>query len=119
MSRQGKKTKAGRILTRFLEEIAEEKTELGEDDVLITKAEALARLIWKRALGYTELNVKTNKDEYHAPEHSKIGLIFDRVEGRAATAGEDVKGKIPLSKRVDEVGKKRISEAGGISADGS
>ena len=61
-SKHGKKTKAGKLLTRFLEEIAEERTELGEGDTLITKAEALARIIWSRALGYRELDVKTNVD---------------------------------------------------------
>ncbi len=116
MSKHGRKTKAGKLLTRFLETIAEEKTELGEDDELITKAEALARLIWKRALGYKEVNVKDGiiHNTIYAPEQSKIGLIFDRIEGRAPTAGEDKTEKVPLSKRVSEVGKKNIAQAGDL-----
>ncbi len=115
MNKHGRKTKAGKLLTQFLETIAEEKTELGENDELITKAEALARLIWKRALGYKELDVKTNTDRYYPPEHSKIGLIFERIEGKAPMAGEDKTKKTPLSARVSEVGKKNIAQAGGMS----
>ncbi len=115
MNKHGRKTKAGKLLTRFLETIAEEKTELGEDGDLITKAEALARLIWKRALGYKEADIKTGVELIHPPEQSKIGLIFDRIEGRAPTASEDKKEKVPLSKRVSEVGKENIAAAGGLN----
>jgi len=111
------KTKAGKVLTRYLEIISEEKTEMikGADGVdrLATKAEALARIIWKRALGYKELDVKTNTDIIHQPEQSKIGIIFDRMEGKAPMAGEDTKGKITAAEKVTEVGKKRIADAGG------
>ncbi len=112
------KTKAGKILTRYLEIIAEEKTEMiqGADgeDKLVTKAEALARIIWRRALGYTELDVKSNVDIVHQPEQSKIGLIFDRIEGKAPMAGEDTKNKITAAQRVTELGKDRIFKAGGM-----
>jgi len=112
------KTKAGKILTRYLELIAEEKTETVKDpmtgeDRMATKAEALARLIFKRALGYTELDVKSGADIVHQPEQSKIGIIFDRIEGKAPMAGEDTQGKITAAERVSEVGKKRIADAGG------
>ena len=122
MASNGRKSKAGKLLTRYLEIIAEEKTEMikGADgeDKLATKAEALARLIWKRALGYTELNVKDNVDIVHQPEQSKIGMIFDRIEGRAPTAGEDTKDKITAAQRVSEQGKNRITEAGGTKDKG-
>jgi len=112
------KTKAGKILTRYLEVIAEEKTEMiqGADgkDFMATKAEALARIIWRRALGYTELNVKDGVDIVHQPEQSKIGLIFDRMEGKAPVAGEDTKNKITAADKVSEIGKSRISKAGGM-----
>ncbi len=116
------KSKAGKLLTRFLEIIAEEKTEMiqGADgkDKIATKAEALARLIWKRALGYTELDVKTNADIVHHPEQSKIGLIFDRIEGKAPMAGEDTKDKLTVAQRVSELGKSRITKAGGLDSKG-
>ena len=115
MNKHGRKTKAGKFLSRWLETIAEEKTELGEDDELITKAEALARIIWKRALGYKERDVDTGKYVTHPPEQSKIGMIYDRIEGRAPTAGEDTKEKTPLSKRVSETGKTNIAAAGDMS----
>ncbi len=121
MSKHGRKTRAGKLLTRFLEQIAEEKTELVKDpttgeDKLVTKAEALARVIWNLALGSKEVDPKTGVETIFAPQQSKIGLIFDRIEGRAMPAGEDTKDKLTVAERVSEVGKKRIAEAGGLSA---
>ncbi len=110
---RGKRAKAGKLLTRFLEEIAEEQTELGDGEELITKAEALARLIWKRALGYTDSDVKTGVDTVYAPESSKINIIFERIEGKAPMAGTEKADKLTVSERIKEVGKKRITQAGG------
>lgn len=112
------KSRAGKLLTRFLEVIAEEETECIQDadgeNKMVTKAEALARIIWKRALGYTEHDVKNDIDIVHQPEQSKISTIFDRIEGKAPVAGEDTKDKITAAARVTELGKKRIADAGGM-----
>ena len=59
LSEHGRRTKAGRLLSAFIRQIAEEQTEMVKDpetgeDRMASKAEALARLIWKKALGYTE-----------------------------------------------------------------
>ena len=119
MNSHGKKSKAGKLLTRFLETIAEEETELiidpktGEDRIA-TKAEKLARIIWRDALGYTERDIKNDVDVIHAPNQHRMNMIFERMEGRAPVAGEDTKGKITAAERVSELGKSRISKAGGM-----
>ena len=96
MNERGLRTRAGKLLSSYIRQIAEEETEVIKDpktgdDRMATKAEALARLIWKKALGWTE--VSTVKGElietsYH-PDKALMGLLFDRIEGRApATIGE-------------------------------
>jgi len=114
----GLKVRAGQLLSRFLKEIANEKTELVRDpetgeDRLATKAEALARLIWQMALGWREA-VKTKKgvmeEIIHHPDKAMIHMIFDRLEGRIPyTTVSGDKKKIPVSQRMSEESKKRIN----------
>lgn len=116
----GVKTKAGMLLSGFIKEIAKEKTEFIKDDYnedrMATKAEALARLIWKKALGFTDTVVKTDKngvrktvDVCHEPDRVMIGLLFDRMEGRAPLLVGDRDGKIMIADRVSNEGKNRIN----------
>jgi len=108
--KKGAKIKAGKLLTTFLKEISNESTELvidpatGEDKI-VTKAEALAREIWKRALGYTSSEVKGSvlKETVHIPDKSMMVLIFDRLEG-----------KVPI---LTGVGKKGVTAAERISVE--
>ena len=65
---RGHKTKAGKLLSSFIRAISEEQTEFikadgGGEDRMATKAEALARIMWKEALGYevTEAVYKSGK----------------------------------------------------------
>lgn len=117
MSKNGKKMLAGKLLSKYLTEIAAEETELGKDldggDVMITKAEALARLIWKMALGYKEevinksgLLAKLN----HRPDKPAMGIIFDRLEGRVAQSVAESPNKLSTADRVTEQAKKRIND---------
>ena len=123
-SEHGKKIAAGKLLSKFIREIASEVHDdpviraKGEEAVMVTKAEAIARLMWKAALGYEELvdvykagqkiGVKT---EVHKPDKTFIGMIWDRMEGRASMM--DAKGgsdKAKLADKVSEQGKKRLSQ---------
>ena len=121
-SEHGKKVAAGKLLSKFIREIASEICDdpvikaKGEEAVMLTKAEAIARYIWKMALGYSE-EVEIYKDgakigirpEYHRPDKWAINMIWDRMEGRVGQA--DVKGgsdKASLADKVSEQGKKRL-----------
>ena len=114
---RGTRTRAGKLLSSFIRQIAEEETELIKDahgeDKLATKAEALARLIWKKALGYTEQKVDGGKliDIHHHADKSLMGLLFDRIEGRAPLTIGEGDEKITATERVSEQAKKRINEA--------
>jgi len=112
----GKLTKAGQLLSQFIRSIALEETEFVKDangeDRMTSKAEALARLIWQRALGFTEQKVinKILTDIEHSPDKMMINMIFDRAEGRAPLMGSDKKDRRTIADRVSEQGKKRINK---------
>lgn len=115
-----KAMKAGKLLSRFIRQIAEEQTEFVKDDDgedrMATKAEALARLIWKRALGYTEMILPDPTlppvEVVHGPDQKMLALLYDRMEGRAATASEDETLRPSTAQRVSDQGKKRIAALG-------
>ena len=124
-SEHGKKVIAGKLLSKFIREIASEECDdpvikaKGEEAVMVTKAEAMARYLWKVALGYEETvdvcdkqGKKTGiRPEVHKPDKWAINLIWDRTEGRAGAA--DLKGgsdKASLHEKVSEQGKKRLAQ---------
>lgn len=111
----GKLTRAGQLLSQFIRDIALEKTALvkidGEDQI-VSKAEALARLVWKKALGYTE-QIKEDGvlvDHIHVPDRTMIALLWDRMEGRAPLMNPDKKGGRTIADKISEQGKKRINK---------
>jgi len=111
----GKLQKAGMLLSQFIRTIALEKTALvkidGEDQI-VSKAEALARLVWNKALGYTEQKVIEGKltDVIHSPDKVMIALLWDRMEGRAPLMNPDKKDRRNIADRVSEQGKKRSNK---------
>jgi len=114
----GDKAHAGRMLSEFLRRIAQEKTEVTdgtalEDGVMITKAEAMARQMFKIALGYEE--VTANKagvliTKKIKPSAGMMALIFDRMEGRAAPTNLNEDKKRTLPKKVSDENKKRLND---------
>ena len=124
-SEHGKKSLAGKLLSKFIREIANEEHDdpvikaRGEEAVMLTKAEAVARYLWKIALGYEEAVAIINKDGKktgekqvkHKPDKWAINVIWDRIEGRVGAA--DVKGgsdKASLADKVSAQGKKRMNQ---------
>lgn len=110
------KQRAGTILSSLLRNIAEEETEFHKDidgnDRMVTKAEALARLVWKKALGYTEKTINTDGQELetvHYPDRVYASMLFDRLEGRVAAVESGKKEQRSVADRVGEQSKKRIN----------
>ena len=114
----GDKARAGRMLSEFLRRIAQEKTECTEgtaleDGVMVTKAEAMARAMFKIALGYEETVVSkggVSIVKKVKPSAGMMALIFDRMEGRAAPSNEGDKEKRTLPKKVSAENKKRLNK---------
>jgi len=124
-SGHAKKILAGKLLSKFIKEIANEIHDdpvikaKGEEAVMLTKAEAVARYIWKLALGYEETEDvfdKTGKKigikpVRHRPDKWAINLIWDRLEGRVGAA--DLKSsddKASLAKKISGLGAKRVNQ---------
>ena len=110
------KVPTGAVLTKHLRALAAEASEqIADDGSVLTRAEALALLIWGRALGWVE---KGDKGEQvnHKPEPWAISLIYERLEGRCPTA-MDTGNKGTVADKVSEMGVAAINdltpEAGG------
>lgn len=120
----GRKVAAGKLLSKYIREILNEEHDdplikaRGEEAVMVTKAEAIARHVVKSALGYTEQEdvyiggvKKGVKDVVHKPDKTFICLVWDRMEGRVAPMDAkpgDEKAK--AADKVSEQGKKRLAQ---------
>ena len=110
--------KIGNLLSALMNKVADEKTEVsfnedtGEAEV-VTKAEALVRLMFKMALGYCERDPETNEVIRHvAPDQKAISMIWDRMEGRVAAAKLPGSGKrkATVVDKVDEQYTKAVND---------
>lgn len=82
------KTPTGPILTQLLKAQAldVEDADVKTGDV-ITKGQALATLVWKMALGYWIKDPDDpDKKVYIKSDFRAVALLFDRMEGKIATA---------------------------------
>ena len=116
-TKRGKLTRAGQLLSQFIRDIALEETEFVKDtdgeDRMASKAEALARLMWKKALGYIEEKVNDDGSKeriIHPPDRTMMAMIFDRMEGRAPLVNPDKKDRRTIADKVSEQGAKRINK---------
>ena len=101
----------GRVLTDLLRELSAEVETMDNDGRILTRAEVLATLIWKKALGYTEVvDVKTGEEIKHSPDQRCIELLYDRLEGKAIMTVVDESSRGPsVAERVSDLGKSRIN----------
>jgi len=109
-----KTTKASRLLSRYIREIANEAVMPLEDaDAengirMATRAEALARKLWQMAEGYSE-NID-GKIKVHAPDKAMIAVLLDRMEGRVPTIdAKDQKPKASVAERVGDQSRNRMN----------
>ncbi|KKN71211.1 hypothetical protein LCGC14_0422540 [marine sediment metagenome] len=111
----GDKKRAGRLLSTFLREIAQEKTEIlsveGGVPKQVTKARALAAQIWRRALGtYVYIDPVTDATKQPPPDKQMIELIFDRCEGKVGTHDEEVKKDASVPDKVSQANKDKLNK---------
>ena len=77
---------------------------------MVTRAELLALVLWKKALGWTEQNkIKDGPETVHKPESWAIQLIYERLEGRAPQAIPDAKGHLSEAERINELAKSKLN----------
>lgn len=100
------KSKADKLLSQFIREIAREPLNDGEKE---TQAEALARKIWKMAQGYDE-TLDSGRIKKYAPDKAMIIVIMERLEGRVPTVDVKDKGrKATVADRVKEQSRNRLN----------
>ena len=101
-------------LTKHLRALAAEIETSDSDGNLITRAEQLALVVWKKALGWTDPakkqgDVILTKEVIHKPESWAIQLIYERIEGKAPQAIPDAKGRLTAAEKVSELAKSKLN----------
>lgn len=113
----GAKSRAGRVLSEYLRGIATEKTETVIDPitckaVIVSKAEALARKLWDKALGRIIRYDEDGKMEILEGDLNLdcVKLLLERIEGKAAVGGEATESAKPTAAdRVSEINRRRLN----------
>lgn len=101
-----------RDLTNHIREMAAEVHTLLDDGTCVTRGEALALLIWRKALGGTEVSIDDEGNETKLeikPEPWAINLIYDRIEGKTPQAVSAEEGTITAVEQVRDLAKQRIN----------
>lgn len=99
-------------LTNHLREMAAEAHDMLDDGSMLTRGEALALLLWRKALGYTEKRVDDEGKEtevYHEPASWAIQLVYERMEGRTPQAITEDEQRIKAADRVRDLAKSRLN----------
>ena len=100
---KAKKALTGPLLTKYLRKIAADIETMDLDGDIVTKAHALANLVWKYALGWEEEDPDDpNKKISHKPDWRAVDLLFNRIEGKVMTATVEDPGKT-LPEKVEEL----------------
>ena len=101
-----------RALTDKLRELAAEVHNMDPDGTMVTRGEALATLLFNKALGYKERIIDDDGDEaeiVHPPEAWAINLVYDRLEGKTPVAIQEDTGKIKAKDKVGDLAKKQLN----------
>ena len=108
-------------VTNHLRLLAAEAHDISiEDGSIITKGQALAKLIWDKALGYTE---KKKDDEgveteiFHEPASWAIQMVYDRMEGKTSQAITEDEHRVTAAEKVRGLALARFNDSARKTAD--
>jgi len=111
MAQKKKKFKFNtRQLTQHLRELAVESETMTDAGVIITKSEALAQLLWKKALGWKETNKETGEVITYKPEAWAIQMIYERMEGKAPIALIDEKQQLTAAEKISDLARTKLNK---------
>lgn len=104
-----------RALTRYLNEMGALVHTVDDEGNAISREQALADLLWKKALGYTEMTRDDDgnmKQMVHKSESWAMQYIFERREGKAPVALNtgDNEGRIKAADKVRELARERLNK---------
>lgn len=92
-------------IAKYIREVAAEVHTVDDDMNPVNKGEALARLLWDKALGHYAKDPKTGEKVWHPPQKEAQFAILDRHDGKVGTAGDDTTSKFDTTRRVSELTK--------------
>lgn len=100
-------------LSNHLRSLAAEIHDYSEEGEGVTRGEALAKLLWDKALGYTvkqidDVGIET--ETHHEPASWALQMLFDRLEGKAPQAMEDTTDKITAAETVGTMAANRMND---------
>ena len=108
-----------RALNAALKRLAAEAYTVEDDGTVVTKADALARLIWAKALGW----VQTTTDDHgnrirkdYPPEAWAMQYIFERIEGKSAPVIQEPEIGVRASDKVRQLAKDRLNKLANVAA---
>lgn len=113
------KVPTGAVLSKYLRALALDIETISPEGDPVTKAAALANLVWKHALGF-----KSPTDEKH-PEKGEtatppavwaIELLYNRIEGKIPVAVVEESGR-SLTEKVSDLGKAKANSLAVASVD--
>lgn len=102
------------VLTTHLHVLAGEVHDVDRGGDAITRAQALAKLLWDKALGCkkTEMNDEGREIEVvYRPEAWAIQLLYDRLEGRVGTASEEDVDRPQVLDKLRKAARERVNAA--------
>lgn len=111
----GQRSRAGRLLSEYIRAIGCECDQVVDPDTpkgctpgmprMVSKAEALARHIWSRALPRTD-----DEGVKHEPDIRYIQIVLDRAEGKAGTVEQAKDGtRETVPEKVSRLGVERLN----------
>jgi hypothetical protein len=110
------KVPTGAILSKYLRALALDIETTNAEGDPITKAAALAALVWKHALGFEEPTQDKKGMVKIPPATWAIELLYNRIEGKIPVAVVEDQGR-SLTEKVSDLGKARINSLAKASAD--
>lgn len=102
-----------KTISRYLEELGAQIHSVDDEGNPVTREHAIADLVWKMALGYTEkirdLTTGQWKEVYRPPVAWAMELVWDRREGKVAQAQTEDVGKIKAADKVRDLARTRLN----------
>jgi len=111
----GEVARVGKVLSEYLRGISTERTELtlnpttGKTEI-VSKAEALARTIWNKALG-----VEYDEGTHQYVQTGNVSIawikfLVDRIEGKTGVTSDDPASLKPdIAERISDVNRDRLN----------
>jgi hypothetical protein len=112
----GQKSRSGRLLSEYIRAIGCECDQVIQPDTpkgcepamprMVSKAEALARHIWSKALPHVD-----DEGNRHEPDLSYIRIVLERAEGKAGVVAEEKQdtGRETVPERVSRMNVERLN----------